>query len=64
MPFLPPNQQHQSTEGKTLTPNCSKNVGEIFFAIIGIFDEVRGEEHEYGQKTGPEVVFAAILVKN
>jgi len=47
-----------------LTPNCSKNVREIFFAIIGIFDEVRGEEHEYGQKTGPEVVFAAILVKN
>jgi len=38
--------------------------GKFFFAIIGIFDEFRGEEHEYGQKTGPEVVFTAILVKN
>jgi len=35
---------------RTLTPNFSKKCQGTFFEIVGVFDQVEGVEHEYGQK--------------
>ena len=38
-------------------PKFLKKVSRNIFEIIGVFDQVRGGEHEYGQKTGTESSF-------
>jgi len=47
-----------------LATNFSKKCRGTFFEIIGVFDQVKGGEHEYEQKTGTRSSFRRHFGKN